>query len=149
MCDIDYFKKFNDTYGHLRGDDCIRSVANVMQKHCKRISDIAARYGGEEFGIILPNTNANEAASIAESIRRGIEQEKIPHKTSTTHDIVTLSIGVTSLIPNLETTPSTVVELADDALYRSKLDGRNRVTLNTHNAADIQHITTAGKATTT
>jgi diguanylate cyclase (GGDEF)-like protein len=147
MCDIDFFKKFNDTYGHLAGDDCIRSVACTIQKHCRRISDIAARYGGEEFGVILPNTSSNGAISIAESIRHGIEQVKIPHRTSTVKDIVTLSIGVASVIPDHHTSPSTIIALADKALYESKLNGRNRVTLNRHNTADSQHITSKNKAT--
>jgi diguanylate cyclase (GGDEF)-like protein len=132
MCDIDFFKKYNDTFGHLAGDDCIRSVANTIQKQCRRISDIVARYGGEEFGVILPNTSSKEALSIAESIRRGVEQKKIPHSTSTVKEIVTLSIGVTSLIPVLHTTPSSVIALADKALYESKHGGRNRVTLNAY-----------------
>jgi diguanylate cyclase (GGDEF)-like protein len=144
MCDIDYFKKFNDTYGHLAGDDCIRSVANTIQKQCKRVSDIAARYGGEEFAVILPNTSSHDALLLAEAIRRGVEQEKIPHRASTINDIVTLSIGVTSMIPDLDTTPSTVVALADKALYESKLDGRNQVTLNMPVTRDSRSIPTPG-----
>jgi diguanylate cyclase (GGDEF)-like protein len=135
ICDIDFFKKYNDTYGHLAGDDCIRSVAEIIQKHCRRISDIAARYGGEEFGSILPNTSSNEAISIAESIRRRVEKQKIPHKTSMVKEVVTLSIGVTTLIPDLHTTPSTIIALADKALYESKHSGRNRVTLNAPKAS--------------
>jgi diguanylate cyclase (GGDEF)-like protein len=134
MCDIDFFKKYNDTYGHLAGDDCIRTVADAIKEHCKRISDIAARYGGEEFAVILPNTNSKEAVSLAESIRRSIEQKRIPHRTSTISEFVTLSIGVSSLIPDLHTTPLTVIALADKALYESKLSGRNRVILNPHSA---------------
>jgi diguanylate cyclase (GGDEF)-like protein len=148
ICDIDYFKKYNDTYGHLAGDDCIRSVADTIQSRCRRISDIAARYGGEEFGIILPNTSSNEALSIAESIRHGIEQKKIPHRTSTAKKFVTLSIGVTSLIPDLRTTPSMLIALADKALYESKLSGRNRVTLNRDDAIDSRHSISTGTATT-
>jgi diguanylate cyclase (GGDEF)-like protein len=148
MCDIDFFKKFNDSYGHLAGDACIRSVADILQNHCKRISDIVARYGGEEFGVILPNTSADDAVSIAESIRHGVERLNIPHRTSAIHEYVTLSIGVTSLIPGLRTTPSTIITLADKALYESKLSGRNRVTLKEHNATRPQHFTTENKVTT-
>jgi diguanylate cyclase (GGDEF)-like protein len=136
MCDIDFFKKYNDTYGHVAGDDCIRSVADTIQEHCKRVSDIAARYGGEEFGVILPNTRSNEAVSLAEKIRCSVEQKQIPHKTSTINEFVTLSIGVSSLIPDHRTTPLTVTALADKALYESKLRGRNRVTLNACEALD-------------
>jgi diguanylate cyclase (GGDEF)-like protein len=146
ICDIDFFKNFNDTYGHLAGDDCIRSVAYTIQKHCRRISDITARYGGEEFGVILPNTSSNEAISIAESIRQGVEQAKIPHRTSTIKDIVTLSIGLASIIPDHHTTPSTIIALADKALYESKHSGRNRVTLYRHNTIDSRLIVSTDRA---
>jgi diguanylate cyclase (GGDEF)-like protein len=136
ICDIDFFKKFNDTYGHLAGDECIRSVANIIRQHCKRISDIAARYGGEEFGVILPNTGSNEAKAIAESILHAVEGEMIPHRTSMVKKFVTLSIGVASLIPDLRTTPSSIIALADKALYESKHGGRNRVTLYAHEAVE-------------
>jgi diguanylate cyclase (GGDEF)-like protein len=131
LCDIDHFKQFNDTYGHLAGDDCIKSVANTIQKHCKRITDIAARYGGEEFGIILPNTEAKGAVTLAESIRRTIEQKNIAHITSPIKEVVTLSIGIVSTRPDIHTTPSALIRLADEALYESKHKGRNRVELKT------------------
>lgn len=127
--DIDYFKLFNDTYGHLAGDDCIRLVADSIRQHCKRVSDIAARYGGEEFGIILPNTGAREAVTIAESIRHAIEASSIPHEASPIGKVVTISIGVASIVPEVHTTPATIISLADRALYESKHRGRNRVTL--------------------
>jgi diguanylate cyclase (GGDEF)-like protein len=146
ICDIDFFKNFNDTYGHLAGDDCIRSVAYTIQNHCRRISDITARYGGEEFGVILPNTSSNEAISIAESIRQGVEQAKIPHRTSTIKDIVTLSIGLASIIPDHHTTPSAIIALADKALYESKHSGRNRVTLYRHNTIDSRLIVSTDRA---
>jgi diguanylate cyclase (GGDEF)-like protein len=129
MCDIDYFKNYNDTYGHLAGDDCIRSVANTVQSQCKRTSDVVARYGGEEFGIILPYTESSAAVAIAESIRLGVQQQEIPHTTSLVKEVVTVSIGIASLIPDRHTTPSIIIALADKALYESKHGGRNRVTL--------------------
>jgi diguanylate cyclase (GGDEF)-like protein len=136
MCDIDNFKQYNDTYGHLAGDECIRSVANIIQQHCKRISDIAARYGGEEFAVILPNTHIKEATSIAESIRRAVELKKPLHATSPTRSVVTISIGVASITPDLDTKPSMLVRIADEALYESKHSGRNRVsTRSTSNPA--------------
>jgi diguanylate cyclase (GGDEF)-like protein len=133
MCDIDYFKNYNDTYGHLAGDNCIRSIANTIKNNSKRISDVAARFGGEEFSIILPNTKINEALSIAESIRQEVEHKMIPHETSLVEKHVTLSIGVASLIPERHTKPSTILALADKALYESKYRGRNRVSLNGQN----------------
>ncbi len=129
LCDIDHFKIYNDTYGHLAGDACLRVVAKVLQKHCKRTSDVVARYGGEEFGVILPNTTAQEAVSIAEMIRREVEEANIVHEASPVKDVVSISIGVASLMPALHTTSCELIELADEALYQSKNTGRNRVTL--------------------
>lgn len=131
LCDIDAFKIYNDTYGHLAGDDCIRSIAATVQKYCKRSSDVAARYGGEEFAMILPNTGPMQAMAIAESLRRAIEQKMIPHKHASMKNVVTLSFGVASIIPDHHTTPSMLIELADKALYESKRGGRNRSTLKT------------------
>ncbi len=128
MCDIDYFKKFNDTYGHVAGDRCIRSVADSLRNHCKRVTDIPARYGGEEFAVIMPNTGASEAASIAESIRLEIERKKIPHESSPVKEIVSISIGFTSIVPDETIDPSRIISLADKALFESKNNGRDRVT---------------------
>jgi diguanylate cyclase (GGDEF)-like protein len=130
LCDIDYFKNYNDKYGHLAGDDCIRTVADIILRYCKRLTDIAARYGGEEFGVILPNTPSDEALKIAESIRHEIELTKTSHETSPISDFVTISIGVATIIPHIHTTPSSLISLADKALYESKNGGRNRVVLN-------------------
>lgn len=129
MCDIDYFKKYNDTYGHLAGDDCIRSVAGLIRSQCKRVSDIPARYGGEEFCVILPNTGSEQALFIAESLRKNLTDEKIPHSESPINGIITISIGLTTLIPDKNTSPEMIISLADKALYASKNNGRNRVTL--------------------
>jgi diguanylate cyclase (GGDEF)-like protein len=129
ICDIDFFKKYNDTYGHLAGDDCIKIVAKTIQQNCKRVSDIVARYGGEEFAAILPNTSPEYARELAESVRKGVESQGIAHETSEVKDIVSISIGVASIIPEMQTTPSTLISIADKALYASKAAGRNRVTL--------------------
>lgn len=129
MCDIDFFKKYNDTYGHLAGDDCIKIVAKTIQQNCKRISDVAARYGGEEFCVILPDTSPEVAVQIAESIRKGIESRNITHETSEIKNIISVSIGVASIIPDMHTTPSLLISLSDKALYGSKHNGRDRVTL--------------------
>ncbi len=129
MCDIDYFKLYNDTYGHLSGDDCIRAVADIIHKECRRVSDVPARYGGEEFSVIMPNTTIEQALSIAESIRIGLENKEIHHSKSPIKKTVSVSIGVTSLIPDRDTTPSRLISMADEALYESKKNGRDRVTV--------------------
>ncbi len=131
LCDIDAFKIYNDTYGHLAGDDCIRTIAATVQEYCKRNSDVAARYGGEEFAMILPNTGPTQAMAIAEELRLAIERKMIPHKHAAVKNVVTLSFGVASIIPDIDTTPSKLIALADKALYESKHGGRNRSTLKT------------------
>jgi diguanylate cyclase (GGDEF)-like protein len=127
MCDIDYFKSYNDTYGHLAGDDCIKIVADSISQHCMRVSDVAARYGGEEFAVILPNTNAEDAQAIAETIRRGIELKKIPHESSSIKSIVSISVGVSTIIPLISTVVTEIISCADEALYESKSSGRDKV----------------------
>ncbi len=129
MCDIDYFKKYNDTYGHVRGDDCIRTVVGAIERHCRRISDTPARFGGEEFIIILPNTKEVHALAVAESIRRDVEECAIPHSSSPIKKTVSISIGVATVVPDAETDSSAMIALADKALYESKKNGRDRVTL--------------------
>ena len=129
ICDIDYFKDFNDSYGHLAGDDCIRMVVESIRKFCNRVSDIPARFGGEEFAIILPDTESEGAMAIAEHIRKDIESKSIPHESSRIKDIVSISIGVTTITPGIHSLPKSVILLADQALYESKHNGRDRVTL--------------------
>ncbi len=129
ICDIDFFKQYNDTYGHLAGDDCIKIVANAIQQNCRRATDVAARYGGEEFGIILPGASPEDACRIAESIHKGIELQNIAHESSTIKNIISISIGIASIIPDAHTTPASLIAIADKALYVSKSSGRDRVTL--------------------
>jgi diguanylate cyclase (GGDEF)-like protein len=129
MCDIDYFKRYNDTYGHLAGDECLRIVADTIKTCCNRASDFMARYGGEEFTIILPNTSAEDAVDHAEAIRRKLEEQSITHEKSSIKDIVSMSIGVVSVIPDRETTPDFLISAADQALYDSKAAGRDQVAL--------------------
>jgi len=129
ICDIDQFKQYNDAYGHLAGDDCIRAIASVMQQCSRRVSDIVARYGGEEFCVILPTTGPDAALALAESIRQGVESRAIPHCASTVADRVSISLGVTSIMPNEDTTIADIIMPADKALYESKKAGRNRSTL--------------------
>lgn len=126
LSDIDFFKFYNDTYGHQAGDDCLQRVAQAIQKSVHRASDLAARYGGEEFALILPSTDLEGACEVAESVRAAVEKLNIPHESSKVDDHVTLSLGVASVQPGDETTPEELVALADEALYEAKEDGRNR-----------------------
>lgn len=126
MCDVDFFKLFNDTYGHQAGDDCLRQVAGTIQNHLERPSDIAARYGGEEFGVILPETEIAGAFYVAEKIRHAIHELKLPHAGSA-YGQVTVSVGIAALIPDKENSFNDLIQAADRALYRAKDAGRNRV----------------------
>ena len=131
MVDIDFFKPYNDTYGHLAGDDCLRAVAKVLSRAARRPADMAARYGGEEFTVVLPETDLQGAVVIAEEIRSGIEAVRMEHASSSVSGHVTVSVGVASMVPGNRsgsTTPAKdLVEAADNALYRAKDEGRNRV----------------------
>jgi len=127
MCDIDFFKPYNDHYGHQKGDKCLMQIATILQENARRDGDIAARYGGEEFIIILPATSLENAHEIAEQMRIAIENLGIPHRYSETNNVVTASFGVATTVPVPEQRPGTLVARADKALYRAKLEGRNRV----------------------
>ena len=127
ICDIDYFKQYNDTYGHQQGDKCLRQVANSIKKTSARGEDLVARYGGEEFAVILPNTNEEQASKIAEKIRARVHDLDLSHKTSEVSDHVSVSLGFACLIPDSGTIMSDLIEDADRALYRAKREGRNRV----------------------
>lgn len=127
LMDIDYFKPFNDTLGHVRGDDCLREVARVLEEVISRSSDLAARYGGEEFGCILPDTPLEDAEQVAERVRAVIEDLAIPHPGSEVADHVTASLGVASLHCQPRQSALRVVARADEQLYRAKAEGRNRV----------------------
>ena len=129
MGDIDFFKLYNDTYGHQEGDDCLRAVAQAIDESLKRPADMVARYGGEEFGIILPNTHAEGAFHVAEIIRKAVVGLKIPHAESKVASYVSLSMGVSCVVPSLGTAPETLVGTADQALYLAKNKGRNQVVL--------------------
>ncbi len=125
LCDIDYFKNYNDTYGHPAGDGCLFQVARVMRCQVKRPSDLVARYGGEEFVIVLPNTDSVGATQIVEDIRKKLMAFNIPHKKSPVADRVTLSFGVATIIPQSCQSPQILVDKADQALYQAKENGRN------------------------
>jgi diguanylate cyclase (GGDEF)-like protein len=127
MADLDFFKLYNDTYGHQAGDDCLRAVASILRKAAGRISDIAARYGGEEFVVLLPNTDRNGALKVAEAIRESLAAEALPHETSTVKDTVTLTMGVATVTPNRSITPKMLIKFADQALYVGKANGKDRI----------------------
>ena len=125
MCDVDYFKPYNDTYGHQAGDSCLQLIAATLQQVVKRPGDLIARYGGEEFAIILPETDLEGAVQVAESIRRATEELRVPHQTSPVGDYVTISLGVTSRVPKSNFSVDKLIQLADQALYLAKSAGRN------------------------
>jgi diguanylate cyclase (GGDEF)-like protein len=128
MLDVDFFKNYNDHYGHQDGDECLRRVARLLQSHSRRASDLAARYGGEEFVMIAADTDAASAMALAENIRRSLAVMRHPHARSPL-GFLTVSIGVAVLVPNESLTPEDVVRMADKAMYRAKEGGRNRVVL--------------------
>ncbi len=126
LIDIDYFKRYNDCYGHQCGDDCLIRVAQGITKIPQRPADLVARYGGEEFVAILPNTSTEGALTIAESMRKAIATLAIPHANSEVSQCVTLSLGATSLIPMPDKSPEDLIANADRALYAAKHQGRDR-----------------------
>ena len=129
ILDIDYFKAFNDTYGHLKGDECLKTVASTLRQTLKRPGDFPARYGGEEFAVVLPNTDDVGSAIIAEELRVSIEGANIAHINSICADHVTVSLGVVTRFPGQADTPEDLILAADRALYRSKHEGRNQVSV--------------------
>jgi len=127
LMDVDFFKQFNDHYGHVAGDDCLRGISNLLQKQMKRTSDMAFRYGGEEFSCILPATAHPGALQMAETIRSGIEDLVIPHKSSKVSGFVTVSLGVITLTDNRDITPQALTDACDQLLYEAKNGGKNRL----------------------
>ncbi|HBL14836.1 MAG TPA: diguanylate cyclase response regulator [Cyanobacteria bacterium UBA11162] len=130
LCDIDFFKAYNDTYGHQAGDKCLKEVAQILHQAVRRPADLVARYGGEEFVIILPNTEVKGAVLVAQAIRSKLQAEAIPHAGSQVSDYVTLSFGVGGMIPRPGSSPNELIAMADQALYQAKLEGRDRVVCN-------------------
>jgi diguanylate cyclase (GGDEF)-like protein len=128
MIDIDFFKKYNDTYGHIEGDHCLRAIAETLSKSMPRTDDFVARYGGEEFVVVLPNTDENGARVVADKILGNIRNLGIPHEKNTAADCVTVSIGVTTGAVSHTQTGDDYVKKADEILYASKQNGRNRYT---------------------
>jgi diguanylate cyclase (GGDEF)-like protein len=129
LCDVDYFKQYNDSYGHQVGDDCLRYVAQAIASVTRRAADLSARYGGEEFVVLLPNTILGKALEVTKNIQRAIAQLKLPHIQSQVSQHVTASFGVTSLIPSAASTPAQLLLNADQALYQAKMAGRDRLAI--------------------
>lgn len=135
LCDIDFFKAYNDTYGHQAGDECIKQVANIMGRVIKRSADFIARYGGEEFAVILPNTQATGAVQVAETIRSQVKAQAISHAGSQVSKLVTLSLGVASVVPGPESSTDKLITEAEEALYHAQVGLGDRVVFNFGNLA--------------
>ncbi len=133
LLDVDFFKNYNDNYGHQAGDRCLKKVAQALIRHARRPGDLAARYGGEEFALILPGLESAKAMQIANNIQMYIESLQIPHEHSDAGTMVTVSLGVATLTLDQHMAKSMIIELADKALYRAKDNGRNTVVLADHN----------------
>jgi diguanylate cyclase (GGDEF)-like protein len=127
LCDVDSFKAYNDHYGHPAGDECLRAVAGALQSCCKRPADIVARYGGEEFALILPETELSGALQLAEAARRAVERLRIPHEHSLGAPVVSISGGVAVLSGQFRESAEELIARADQALFRAKHLGRNRI----------------------
>lgn len=142
MLDIDFFKQYNDTYGHRKGDDCLQRVASALKANLSRSSDCLARYGGEEF-VVATHQNQQEALSLAQKLRLSVSALNIPHEASPIKS-VSISLGVCSLVPNSNYSQDIIVQWADEALYQSKRAGRNRVSC--YNSPLIMHDSLGAKA---
>lgn len=139
LCDIDFFKPYNDTYGHLAGDEVLKKVADVISENLRE-GDTAYRYGGEEFLIILPEQTLESASVAAERLRRSVEELAIPHDAKTPPGVVTISLGLAILSPGEKKLAEELLKEADTALYRAKEAGRNRVAV--HEYSSDRHETT-------
>ena len=126
LIDIDHFKLYNDHYGHLAGDECLRRVAQLLQGTIRRADEVAARYGGEEFVLLLPDVPLPEAVTVAERCMASLREAALAHPRSPTAPYITASMGIASLVPRPGTSSDTLVHAADAALYRAKYGGRNR-----------------------
>ena len=125
--DIDFFKQYNDYYGHAEGDLCLQKIGKILNNCIKRKFECVARFGGEEFACILPNTDINEAYAMCEMIRKSIHEENIIHEKSAVADIITASFGIACISPAIGDFFDKLIKSADDALYSAKKNGRNRI----------------------
>ena len=127
MADIDFFKKYNDSYGHQAGDECLKRLAQCLSQIATRPGDIVSRYGGEEFLIVLADTTEHNAETVAEKARKKIESLEMKHEQSEVSTYVTISMGVATVVPDLESSQKTLIEAADNSLYMAKQNGRNKI----------------------
>jgi diguanylate cyclase (GGDEF)-like protein len=127
MIDIDYFKRYNDRYGHLGGDDCLKAVASTLRAGARRTSDLVARWGGEEFACLLPETGRDQAVIIADEMRHAVQGLQLKHEDSDTSPFVSVSLGLSIRIPQARDKIETFIQEADKALYLAKHSGRNRL----------------------
>ncbi|PZU96297.1 MAG: diguanylate cyclase response regulator [Leptolyngbya sp.] len=127
LCDVDYFKPYNDTYGHISGDQCLRAIAAVLDTVIRRPADLAARYGGEEFALILPKTDLEGALHLLNRLRSTLRARAIVHPKSSVSPYVSLSFGLAVAIPDQQLEPEDVLRAADAALYQAKAEGRDRI----------------------
>jgi diguanylate cyclase (GGDEF)-like protein len=127
LCDVDCFKLYNDTYGHLAGDDALRHIAKAISQTVKRPADLVARYGGEEFAVILPNTSIEGAVAVAKEIQKNVSALQLSHPNSQVSQFITLSLGVASITPHNQLSSATLIAAADRGLYQAKAQGRNCV----------------------
>ena len=129
MCDVDFFKIYNDTYGHVNGDQCLQQIADTLREVYGRSGELTARIGGEEFVVVLPNVDTQQACDAAQRLRAALAERQLPHSGSSVSPFVTLSIGVAQLDPEAMNHFDQLMQRADQALYRAKHQGRNRVSL--------------------
>jgi diguanylate cyclase (GGDEF)-like protein len=129
LLDIDYFKQYNDHYGHIQGDNCLKRVGALLDSVATRPRDFLARYGGEEFVLVLPETDAQSARTLAERCRELIEQTQMPHEKSKVAPVLTVSLGVGAVVPTTTDEPMALIDAVDRALYQAKLQGRNRIAM--------------------
>lgn len=127
LFDVDYFKQYNDSYGHQAGDACLTAIASVPKAMIRRVGDSVARYGGEEFVVTLIGTSLEDARLFAEELRERVKELAIPHRTSSVAEVVTISCGVAAIVPDPHTSHDDLLKLADNALYEAKRAGRNKV----------------------
>ncbi|KAB1442219.1 diguanylate cyclase domain-containing protein [Pseudodesulfovibrio senegalensis] len=131
ITDIDFFKNYNDSLGHLQGDSCLKGVAECIRRSIRRPADFMARYGGEEFMVVLPDTTSKGAQSVAVLIQYNLERSDIAHPASTISDRITVSTGIATATPSADSNPQDLVALADKMLYQAKNKGRNRIEMMT------------------
>jgi diguanylate cyclase (GGDEF)-like protein len=127
MADLDFFKDFNDGFGHHAGDECLKAVAKILQKEVNRPGDLAARYGGEEFVLIFSGSDLPSTTAKAERIREAVKELEIPHGDSATCQFISISLGVATVVPKQWLKKEKLMKMADEALYKAKQEGRNRV----------------------